>query len=296
MTADVQELNELSRKLKRAGIAGFCPTTLSASHKVLLKTVTRLGEWILSTKAMKAPGARPLGIHLEGPYIHPHSCGAHPLEIIRPLKMVELDELWNASRQTLKILTVAPELLSPSLLKQLTNWARKRRIILSLGHSQANEKQAEIAFQSGFSGITHAWNALPFHHRAPGALGAALGQKGIHIEVIIDLIHVAPTLIRWTRKLHPEGVCFVSDCAPAAATHGGKWIQFGDLETRFKDGACRLKNGSLAGGGLLLSQAYEQWLKVESQHTGETIGALRRKSIDLVTVNPLRAIGLKAIK
>ena len=293
MSADRKQLNELSRKLKKAGIAGFCATTLSASHKDLLRTVTRLGEWINSKEA---PGAQPLGIHLEGPYIHSNCCGAHPREIIRPLKMKEIEELWNASGETLKILTIAPEILSPELLKTLTSWARKRKVILSLGHSQATEKQAENAFKLGFSGVTHAWNALPFHHRAPGAIGAALGRKGIHIELIIDLIHVSPTLIRWTRKLHPEGVCFVSDCAPAAATSDGHWYPFGDLETRFEDGVCRLGNGALAGGGLLLTEAFEQWLAVESRQTGESVKSLRAKSIDLVTVNPLKALGLKLRK
>jgi N-acetylglucosamine-6-phosphate deacetylase len=289
MSADRTQLNRLSAELWKHGIAGFCATTLSGAHAELLAAVTRLGAWIRSGEA---PGAQPLGIHLEGPYVHPGACGAHPPGAIRELSMTEIQELWDASQGTLKILTVAPERLSPELTRQLTRWARKNRVVLSLGHSRATEEQAISAFKSGFSGVTHAWNALAFHHRAPGPLGAALGNPKVYVELIIDLIHVSPTLIRWTQKLHPKGVCFVSDCAPAAATSGKNWFNFGTLKTRFQDGACRLDGGALAGGGLLLGKAYQQWLKTESRLTGRPISDLLKKTVHSLTTRPLEALQL----
>ena len=292
MTAGAAELDELSRRLALSGIAGFCPTTLSAPPAELEQSVARLGAWIESGSAAKSGGARPLGIHLEGPFLHPDACGAHPPSCLRPLSLEELERLWKASRGTIRIITLAPERLGKPELKALCTWAQKRGIRLSLGHSHATEAEAGHAFDAGFSGVTHAWNALPFHHRAPGPLGAALGRAGTHVELIIDRVHVSPDVIRWTLDLHPEGVCFVSDCAPAAGTSGGRWCSFGSLKTRFQDGACRLEGGALAGGGLLLPEALRSWLSHEQATDRAGANRLFRSALPCATLHPTKALGL----
>lgn len=278
MHATPSELDELSRMLWKKGVSGYCPTTLSAPRRVLLESVGRIGRWIRSQQGTgHQPVARPLGIHLEGPFINPDQCGAHPRESIRPFNFQELEELWNESEQTLKILTIAPECLSAKSLSALCKWSKKHQVRLSMGHSQATEGEALNALKKGVSGVTHAWNALAFHHRAPGVLGAALGQKNVAVEIIIDGQHVHPTVIRWLLKLH-SNICFVSDCVPVRG------------KISIQNGACRLPNGSLAGGGLLLPQAYDKWLRVESIATGISIQKLRKQTIDCVTSNPLKAI------
>ncbi len=190
MSATAPELDFLSHQLWAHGIAGFCPTTLSAPFEILSDTVHRLGKWI---RKGKFPGAKPIGIHLEGPFIHPTLCGAHPQKEIRAFDWKELLQLWTASQETLKMITIAPETLSTAQSIRLSQWAEEKKIHLSIGHSQATEKQAELAFQTGFKGVTHAWNALPFHHRNPGVMGAALGKKEIYLELILDQIHVSAT-------------------------------------------------------------------------------------------------------
>jgi N-acetylglucosamine-6-phosphate deacetylase len=306
MTAAPEAMNELSERLWLEGLSAYCPTTLSATPEELADTVSRVGPWVRKKWAQrdskKAPhGALPLGLHLEGPFIHPQSRGAHPLEAIRPIEISELEKLWDLSQSTLKILTVAPE--SVPDLKALTSWCKKRKIILSLGHSKATEEQAHAAFELGFSGVTHAWNAMPFHHRAPGPLGAALGRKGVHIELIVDQIHVSPTLLRWTRKLHgDEPVCYVSDCVPAAATANptifgdetGPWTAFGSLQIRQQDGACRLSDGSLAGGGFLLPQMICRYLEHEAQLTGIPLAKLLKEHARHWSKDPVRALNLPA--
>jgi N-acetylglucosamine-6-phosphate deacetylase len=288
MRAEEAELDALSRDLWReAGIGAVCLTTLSAPEKELEEAVERLGRWI---RRGKHPGTKPLGIHLEGPFLHDEACGAHPPECLRPLNFDELDRLWQASQKTLKILTCAPELLVEEDLKRLTKWAKANGVRLSLGHSRANEIQAAQAFAAGFRGVTHAWNALHFHHRGPGPLGAAFGRKGVYVEIIPDLVHVHPTTIRWTRKLHDD-VCFVSDCVPAAGTPAGSWHSFGSLRIHFSEGACRLKNGGLAGGGRPLTDTFGRWLEVESKETGVPVARLWKEALPLITDNPLRAMG-----
>lgn len=292
MTATHNELNVLSEKLWEHGVAAFCPTILSASPKNLKETIDRIGTWVRSMHGRSSSArALPLGIHLEGPFINPKSRGAHPAGVLRPLTFAELEELWRVSQHTLKILTLAPETLELPA-KKLANWAETRKILLSLGHSQATQAQAHEAFrQGGFRSVTHAWNALSFHHRNPGSLGAALGNPKVFLELIPDLVHVDPTVIRWTRKLHGSGnICFVSDCVPAAHTSRHSWHPFGSLKIAFQDGACRLKDGTVAGGGLLLSEAYALWLRNESKQTLAPMARIFKESIGSVTEVPLRML------
>lgn len=288
MTASDSEHDSLSEQLWSKGLAGYCATTLSAGPGPLAETVSRLGTYI---RRGRFPGAHPLGIHLEGPFLNTKAAGAHPSEIIRKLDFRELERLWDLSQKTLKILTIAPETLSKEEREKLVAWSRPKGIVLSLGHSRATEAEAREAFDQGFSGLTHAWNALSFHHRAPGPLGAALGRKGLHVELILDRIHVAPSVIRWVLKLHDEGTCFVSDCAPAAATDGGSWHSFGGLKHRFHQGACRLEDESLAGGGLLLPHAYSLWIASEAGKSPSAVKALWKQTSGHLTEAPLRALG-----
>lgn len=295
MRAKVADLDRLSELLWKNGVAAFCPTTLSVSPTELAETVSRLGEWI-QARAYETEyvGAIPLGIHLEGPFINPEACGAHPPQVIRPVDLVELEKLWELSRHTLKILTFAPEKLEKESLKKLVAWAKKRGIILSLGHSRATEAEARAAFDAGVSGVTHAWNALSFHHREPGALGSAMGRKDVYLELILDQIHVAPTTIDWTRSLHHGPLCFVSDCAPAAAMRGGDpgpWTSFGPLQIRLENGASRVAGGHLAGGGLLLPEMYRNWASSECKLRKAELSAWIRASARHLSADPLRALG-----
>ncbi len=290
MTAQEAELDDLAEQLGMAGIAAFCPTTLSAPLPDLLKSVERLGRWMRSQESA-AGKALPLGIHLEGPFIHPEACGAHPPGAIQVFRMKTLEKLWEASQGTLKILTVAPDRLKPTEILALARWCREKKVHLSAGHTRVTQAEATQAFDLGFRGVTHAWNAMGFHHRDPGLLGAAVGRKEVWIEQIIDQIHVDPTVIHWMTQLHSNGLCFVSDCAPAAAARAGKWCGFGpNLQVRAKDGACYTKKGHLAGGGILLPQTYLNWLDFELKNHSVNYTELLRRSLPWVTEQPLKAL------
>lgn len=296
MTANAKELDSLSEELWKKGVAAFSATTLSASEKELSASVARLGAWIRSRKSTRAKtgtGAVPLGIHLEGPFLNPDAAGAHTPGILRKLTLKELENLWELSQSTLNILTIAPETLDDTLQTELGRWARKRKVRLSIGHTRCTEAQAKQALSDGFSGITHAWNAMSTHHREPGALGAAFGRKDTFIELIPDEVHVSASLIDWTLKLHPEGTFFVSDAAPAACTDGSHFHKFGDLECRIQNGAARLPNGTLAGGGFVLSEAFAGWIEREAKRKKIPALKLLKDHLHRIHDLPLQALFLK---
>ncbi|MBC7387375.1 MAG: hypothetical protein H7301_14580 [Cryobacterium sp.] len=290
MTANPKDLDFLSKKLWEKGVAAFTPTTLSATPADLLAAVGKLGSWIRSGSA---PGAVPLGIHLEGPFISPGSAGAHTKSILRPLGWKELGDLWDASLETLKIITLAPETLPEPLRIELGRWAQARKIRLSIGHTRCTERQAELALRQGFTGVTHAWNAMTFHHRDTGALGAAFGNPKVRVEIIPDGIHVSDETVGWSLRLHPEGLFFVSDATPAAGTRGGGFSTFGDLRCRLFDGASRLANGTLAGGGRVLSETFADWVTREAQRLNQRAEKILTDHLARVQEIPLDALFFK---
>jgi N-acetylglucosamine-6-phosphate deacetylase len=242
--------------------------------------------------------ALPLGIHLEGPFLNPEACGAQPQGALRAPSLKELHSLWEASQGTLTCLTVAPERFSSSAaLQAFCQWTQARGIRLSIGHSTASEEQATRAFEWGFSGVTHAWNALSFHHRNPGVLGAALGRPGVHLELICDQVHVAPAILRWTKTLHGNHgpLCYVSDCVATS----GPGAKLQDQPIHWDQGAARFKKGplqgALAGGGRPLLHPFQNWVQAEQKRQNLLTPAqtlrLLRSELPHVTTAPLEALG-----
>ena len=317
LQATAAELDLLAEKLLAGGVAAFCPTTLSCEKELLREAVTRLGAWIRKRSAPSnsrrggRPAAIPLGIHLEGPFLNPIARGAHPESAVRPFAWSELQALWEASQHTLKILTLAPELLSEPELRKLARWADDKKVLLSMGHSRANEAQARTAVAAGFRSVTHAWNAMAFHQREPGILGATLGHPDVYLELILDQIHVAPSVLRWTHAVHsPAHLCGVSDCTPAAELPPEQSASFGPLQVQVREGASRVipkasQPGSapetqapLAGGGRLLPELFRAWLEALSNtHSNpSTFPTLMSAWLPCVTTAPLNALRLPSAR
>ena len=54
--------------------------------------------------------ARPLGIHLEGPFLSHKRRGVHPPENLVAPTLEIFDRLWQAARGHVRMLTIAPEI------------------------------------------------------------------------------------------------------------------------------------------------------------------------------------------
>ena len=288
MRAGVPELDRLAAGLHARGVSAFLPTTLSAGLRETEAAISRLGPWIRS-KQDEGPTSRasfPLGIHLEGPFLSRSCCGAHPeRHLIRP--SLRLLKRWQRlSRGTIAKVTLAPETASWGEIRRILDWAKQEKIAISLGHSHADPVRTRQALDRGASSLTHAWNAMPFHHRSPGMLGESLGRDDLFIEIIPDNIHVSDVVVDWTMKIHPRGVCLVSDAVPAAHSRG--WVPFGPLQVRIAKGAGRTREGTLAGGGCsLFEMAASYWSR---QPGPRQDAALARRLLESITVWPLLSL------
>jgi N-acetylglucosamine-6-phosphate deacetylase len=233
--ADVAAFAE---KLSRAGVTAFLPTLITDDLDHLCKNIDFLekqvgvGEEQLKPRVSASQGkasagaaavqerhlpVRMPGIHLEGPCISPEKPGVHPKEQIAPLS---IEVLKKIVRGPVKLMTLAPE-KDPTF--ATLKFLKEKNVVVSIGHSFASFEESEAAFDHGVSMMTHTFNALPsIHHRAPGAVTAALLDERVDCCIICDGDHVSPAAAKLIVKM--KGVnktILVTDIAYIGTSQGG---------------------------------------------------------------------------
>ena len=223
-----------------------------------------------------------LGSHLEGPFLAENKRGAHNLAYLRAPLPYELEELIGASRETLRQLTLAPEL--PGALDAIDVLV-EAGVAVGIGHTEADFAQAQEAFDRGARILTHAFNAMNgIHHRAPGPVVAAFEDDRVTIELILDGQHVHPDVAGMTFRAAPGRVALVTDAMAAAGSSDGDY-RLGSLNVTVRDGLAVL-SGTATIAGSTLTQDVALRCAVESAgvHPVDAVAAL--------TSTPARALGL----
>ncbi len=230
--------------------------------------------------------AKVLGVHLEGPFLNHEKKGAHPLQYLLSPSVEAIGWLLEGYESIVKIITLAPEL---DITDEVIPYLSSRGIITSLGHSQANAKQAKKAFEMGASMVTHAFNAMPpLHHRQPGLLGEAMINPHVYCGLIADGNHVCPTMIELLLRgsLYERGVFLVSDALAPIGLGDGVY-PWDDRQIEVKKGTARLANGTLAGTTLPLLVGVRNLVKWQLCPLVNAIA--------LATESPRKAINLPGI-
>jgi N-acetylglucosamine-6-phosphate deacetylase len=101
--------------LVRHGTTGYLATTVAWQHDAL---VSRVESWVSGLE--RAPkGAKPLGIHLEGPWIRAAAAGAQPSAGIRDFDRREAEAVLSAGAGQVRMITLAPEIRGADELLEL---------------------------------------------------------------------------------------------------------------------------------------------------------------------------------
>ena len=216
MEGTTEALEAISRFLAAHGTTSFLATTVTASPIATLQAVEALGRQV----DRPLPGARLLGLHLEGPFINPEKRGAHSARHIRPPSTLILEQLLARSGHRVKLITLAPE-VEGSL--ELIRFARSRGVVVSLGHSNATLEETMAAVDLGAGNATHLFNAMrSFSHRDPGILGAVLTTPRIRAELIADGVHVSPAAVDLCLRCKGAGrILLISDAVSATGMPEG---------------------------------------------------------------------------
>lgn len=279
MDGTYESLNAISRIIARHGTTTFLPTTVSSPVEILTTAVEKLGSLV----AKSFDGARPAGIHLEGPFISTTKRGTHKASNVHAPD-VELFQKWvRVSRNAVRLLTLAPELDG---VEPIIGSARDSGVTVAMGHSNATFEQASTAVSRGVCYAVHTFNAMrEFTHREPGIVGAVLSDDRVFAEIIADGIHVNPAVIRlFARAKGKERVLLVTDAISATDMPDGQYILGTDI-VNVVNGVCRDAEGRLAGSTLSQEVALKNYVKWAGLAFEEAIHGLTR--------NPARALRLE---
>ena len=252
------KLPEICRFLYQQGLDGFLPTLVTASIEQTHRSLFFLAEAIADQKQNPDPRtAKILGIHLEGPFLHPEKRGAHPQQHLLPLNLDTLQQVLGDYTEIIKIVTLAPE-LDP--IGETIKYLRDRQIIVSLGHSTANAEQTRDAIAQGATMVTHAFNAMPsLHHRDVGLLGEAILSDRLWCGLIADGIHVSPQMVNLLHRMTNK-IFLVSDALAPLGLPDGVY-PWDDRPISIKNGTARLPDGTLSGTTIPLLDSVNNLVK-----------------------------------
>lgn len=281
MTCSSSELDEVLAWLASTGVTAILPTLATSPFDQEIEMVRRLG----AASQRNFPGTALVGLHLEGPYIHPEKRGAQPAGPIRLPDLDEINALVEASGHTIRLVTLAPELNGAlEVIQALV----KQGIVVSAGHSNATYQEMVLGIEAGITRVAHLYNGMSsFNHRAPGVAGAALEQDKVFAEIVLDGIHVHPAAARIAlRSKGLSRLVLVSDATQAAGLGDGIYIRPGNRKVIVKDGAARLESGELAGSTLTLDRAVANAVAF--------LGLPLEQAVQLASLNAARSLNLPA--
>lgn len=275
-TEDPTTMWDVAAQLPRFGVTAFLPTIITSP---LARIAEAMAVWQAGTPAGWR-GARPLGLHIEGPFLNPQKRGAHnPIHLRLPDPAAVAD--WSPEHGVWWV-TLAPEL--PGAL-DLARFLRQRGVIVSAGHTMATFEEAEAAFKAGVMCGTHLFNAMaPLAHREPGMAGALLTNPEAVVGLIADGIHTHPAMVEiaWRCK-GPHRIITVTDGMAALGMPPGRY-HLGDLEVIVGETDARLPNGTLAGSIATLDQAL--------RNVQRFVGCSLTEAVTTVTRTPAELFGL----
>jgi N-acetylglucosamine-6-phosphate deacetylase len=290
MEASDSGLEKISLHLAKTGVTNFCPTTVTASNDATLKAVEHLGRAI---QKQSLPGAQAIGIHLEGPFISTAKCGVHPVAEIKAPSIELVERFWQASGGTIKIVTLAPEL--PGAV-EFTKACVAKKIVVSLGHSNADAAATKACIDAGASHATHTFNAMrALDHREPGILGVVLSDDRVSADIIVDGVHVAPETVKLFLRAKGAKAVLITDAISATGMPAGTY-RLGGFEVEV-NGNRAIHNGRLAGSVLTLDRAVRNVIAIApadgNDNARVAVHALQQ-AVAAATLHPARVLAIGA--
>ncbi|MGA7339996.1 MAG: N-acetylglucosamine-6-phosphate deacetylase, partial [Terracidiphilus sp.] len=112
MEATPHALAAIGRFLASRGTGSFLATTVTAPLDMTLRALDGLAKLIDRPETFdpESRAARPIGIHLEGPFLSHAKCGVQPKEHLLAPDIAIFDRLFEAAAGHARLITLAPEL------------------------------------------------------------------------------------------------------------------------------------------------------------------------------------------
>lgn len=276
-SADQAGYDRISAFLAKNGTTGFLCSILTDTEEQTAWCIRQAAEAMGRT----LPGARLLGIHLEGPFLSGSYKGAMPEYLLKNGDPALFRSYQTLAGGRILYMTVSPEVAGvPKLISSLSN-----DVVIAIGHSGCTYDQAMDAIDRGAKSCTHTFNAMRlFHQHEPAIMGAAL-ESDIFCEAICDGLHLHPGAVRLLLKCKGwDRVVAVTDSIMAAGLPDGQY-KLGVNDVTVKDGDASLTSSGVRAGSTLTQQ---RALKNLLAFTGAPLGQVIR----LLSENPARLLNL----
>jgi N-acetylglucosamine-6-phosphate deacetylase len=282
MEADVDGFYRVARFLAQNGVTGWLPTLVPAPFEDYQRACAEIENFIVDSDD-RAPAARVLGLHYEGPFINSAQCGAlraaHFQTYRAPEDLDSLPIIENTHAACL--ITMAPEIDGGI---ELVRELRRRGWIVSIGHTRATPDILDQASAAGARHMTHFMNAMsPLHQRAPGPVGWGLLHDDVSVDVIADGVHVDPLVLKiLLRCKTPARMSLISDAVAPAGLGDGEYQIWGET-IAVKGGRTQNQRGSIAGSVITI---------LEAVRTMRSIGSSDAEIGRMASLNPARLLGI----
>lgn len=260
------------------GVTGWQCSILTDTREQTLHCIRQARSYA----AAGHPGARLLGIHLEGPFLSRDYRGSMPEHLLHTEFDLELVRSYQeAAGGLIRYITVSPEIAGvPEAIPAL----QELGIRVSIGHSGADYDTAWAAIRAGAESATHTMNAMLLLHQHRPAITGAVLESDVYCETICDGIHLHPGTVRLILKTKGlDRVVAITDSIMAAGLPDGRY-QLGVNDVTVEGGDAKITGTDIrAGSTLTMDRALRNLVKF----TGEAPETV----LPLLTQNPARLLG-----
>lgn len=274
-----EALKEICRYQASAGVTAVAPATMTLPVEDLEKILAAAAAY---RKEEDPKAADLIGVNMEGPFISRHRKGAQDGAHILPASLEVFRRFQRAAGGLVKVIAVAPE--EPGALSFIE--AAKGKVKISLAHTNADYDTAKAAFDKGVCHAVHLYNAMPpFHHRAPGVVGAVADSAHVTAELICDGIHVHPAMARAAfQMLGYRRVILISDSMRATGMPDGIYTLGGQAVRVSGKKAVLASGGAIAGSVTNLMDC----MRTAVQEMGLPL----EQVVACATANPAKRLGV----
>ncbi|CAN5577211.1 N-acetylglucosamine-6-phosphate deacetylase [soil metagenome] len=277
--ADADDLYKMAKFLAENGTTAWLPTFVPDADETYRKVISEI-EKIIEIQANE-PIAQIVGVHYEGIFANEKMCGALRPEFFKTFTGNELDDLPEL-KSGVHLTTFAPEIEGGiELVKEL----KKQNWIPSIGHTKADIRTLENAFEAGAKHLTHFFNAMTgLHHRDVGVAGWALTKDEVTFDIIADGVHVAPQILKFAvQSKSTDKVSLISDAVLPTGLGDGNFEIWGE-KVSVVSGKTQNERGSIAGSVITMRDGVKMML---------SLGFSQCEVSKMASGNPAKLLGLE---
>lgn len=232
------------------GTTSLVPTTLTAEKEDLLQTL----DVYENANRQNTKGANLLGIHLEGPYFALSQRGAQDPRYIRNPDPIEYEEIIGHSSSIVRW-SAAPELEGAIAFGQRL---RQKGILAAIAHTDAFYDDVLLAYENGYSLVTHLYSAMSGVTRKNAFRYAGVIESAflldLDVEIIGDGIHLPAPLLKLIYKIKgADRTALITDAMRGAGMPEGESV-LGSLKNGLpviiEDGVAKLPDRTSFAGSV----------------------------------------------